>query len=84
MPVMTAGDIGAKRISIEQEIRRLEQEVVYKKSELIELQNNCPHPSLTKVRVFRNNVDFCNNCGFEKRYKDMDDRDDRAFRALNS
>ena len=83
MPVMTAGDIGAKRISIEQEIAQLKSKIENKKSELTELQKNCPHPDLVIIRIFRNNVDFCNDCGFEERFKDMDDRDERMSRRLN-
>ena len=66
MPVMTAGDIGAKRIGIEQEIIRLNVEIENKKAELKELQKNCPHPyDLTRdiVRTWRNFVEPCAHCG---------------------
>ena len=86
MPTIVAEQIQAKRIEIEQGINKLKEELENKKTELRELQKKCSHPSLIKIRSLRNNVDFCNDCGFEERYKDMDmdNSDDRMFRVLNS
>lgn len=66
MSVMTAGEIGAKRIEIEQEIHRLEREALDKKAELKELQKNCPHPDLGYgwAATWKVGVSSCSDCGF--------------------